>query len=914
MAEVSSTIAVPVSGIAVGRAAMRKPRKRAVRAANEGQESALVLAEKALHMYESEPCQAERLARRALQLLDGDGAGDPRARSMALQALGMVAWERQSIAEALDALRLAIAVASEAGQPNTAAHARSSLALVLSYAGDDAGALAEAATAAPFLVGSQRAELQHHMAGILEREGCLREALELETRALRTFRRLGNVLWQAKSLNNRGIMLAQLGEVMLAQRQFAQAEELYDQLGMTLGRLKTRNNRAWAASLRGDVPGALQLHDGLQRELEALGVPPGLFRLDQAGVLLAASLPTEALAAAEQAARELADEGMALDAAEALLFGSLAARLAGSFEAAESLGRRAADAFEAQSRPAWALRARHASIEAAWVAGRHDLATEEIACGVAAALERAGWMAWAREVHLLVGQMALARGDVEEAAVRLRLARPGTRAEWSRAAQLAGLEARLHAARGDLTRARRTLRRGLQRYEKHEAVLGATELRVRAATQAADLADLGLRWALASGRAANVLVWAERRRATALRLPPVRPPRNRTMEKLLATRRAASLAADQSLLSQDFAAGPNLGEHKRIAQLDAQIRDLARTTDGAGRTTSQSPTSPRALAAALGGRALLELVAIDDDLLGVTVIDGRFQLHPLASLGEVQTELEYMRFALGRAAIDSRRSRVGPVLASLDRLDQLVMTPLRNRIGDRELVIVPVASLHTLPWGSLPSLQDRAVSVAPSATTWLRASTVPPRPRASIVVVAGPGLDHAEAEAIDVARAAHARRTLVGAAATASSVARALDGAAVAHLACHGHYRSDNPLLSSLLLADGPLTVYELERLHRAPLVVVLSACDSAVGSASAGDELMGLAASLLALGSRALIGAIAPVRDERTRPLMLAFHEQLAAGRTPAAALARAKSSIGTSDPGAFATSVSFGCFGAGN
>ncbi len=215
-------------------------------------------------------------------------------------------------------------------------------------------------------------------------------------------------------------------------RQFDQAEQLYAQLGMSLGQLKTRNNRAWLASLRGDVVEALRLHDGLQRELAALGVPPGLFRLDHAAVLLAASLHTEALAAAEQAVVELEQEGMQLDCAEALLLASLAARLAGAFDTAERLGRTAVEAFIEQQRPAWALRAQHVLVEVAWSTRRYDDSTEQLARSIANELDDAGWCEWAREVHLLVGQMALERGDLDEASSRLRLGRAGGRTRWQR--------------------------------------------------------------------------------------------------------------------------------------------------------------------------------------------------------------------------------------------------------------------------------------------------------------------------------------------------------------------------------------------------------------------------------------------------------------------------------------------------
>jgi CHAT domain-containing protein len=288
---------------------------------------------------------------------------------------------------------------------------------------------------------------------------------------------------------------------------------------------------------------------------------------------------------------------------------------------------------------------------------------------------------------------------------------------------------------------------------------------------------------------------------------------------------------------------------------------------------------------------------------------------PLGPVGDVLDELAFTRFEVARAMLPARHRNVrGTALdATLDRLDELVGARLAAAAGDRELVIAPIAPLHTLPWGSLPSLRHRPVTVSPSATTWLQATTRPRQTSARVVVVAGPNLAHAEWEATRISEIAGAATTLLGPAADSVSVIRALDGAAVVHLACHGRHHPDSPLFSSLLLVDGPLTVYELEGLRAAPELVILSACDSAVAAASVGDELMGLTATLLALGSRTLIGATSPVSDASSVPLMIAFHEALAIGHTPAAALAAARHAVDQSDPTARATAVAFGCFGAG-
>ena len=77
-------------------------------------------------------------------------------------------------------------------------------------------------------------------------------------------------------------------------------------------------------------------------------------------------------------------------------------------------------------------------------------------------------------------------------------------------------------------------------------------------------------------------------------------------------------------------------------------------------------------------------------------------------------------------------------------------------------------------------------------------------------------------------------------AAAVGAVVEALKGADLAHLACHGTLRQDNPTFSALEPTGGPLTVHELDTLGVAPRRVVLAACDSAADVAYDGGELLG--------------------------------------------------------------------------
>jgi CHAT domain-containing protein len=200
-------------------------------------------------------------------------------------------------------------------------------------------------------------------------------------------------------------------------------------------------------------------------------------------------------------------------------------------------------------------------------------------------------------------------------------------------------------------------------------------------------------------------------------------------------------------------------------------------------------------------------------------------------------------------------------------------------------VVVPTARLHGVPWAMLPVLAGRAFTVAPSAAQWLRARAATPATE-QVVLLAGPGLGTGGAEVPVLAGRRPDAVHLDGTAATVDAALVALDGAGLAHVAAHGRFRADSPLFSALELADGPLTVHDLERLRAAPHRVVLSACESGVLAPVGADELLGLASALFSLGTAGLVCSVAEVNDAVTAELMVDLHDHLDRGADPAAAL----------------------------
>jgi CHAT domain-containing protein len=195
---------------------------------------------------------------------------------------------------------------------------------------------------------------------------------------------------------------------------------------------------------------------------------------------------------------------------------------------------------------------------------------------------------------------------------------------------------------------------------------------------------------------------------------------------------------------------------------------------------------------------------------------------------------------------------------------------------------------------------------------WLRARQLAPPAHRGVLVVGGP---HLRAQAVEVSSVAatYAQATvLTGDDATTARVLDAMDGRWLVHVAAHGTFRADSPLFSALHLIDGPLTVYDFERLRRGPYRLVLPSCDSARLASVGADELLGLAAALLPIGTAGIVAAVVPVNDDAATEFMLAFHKGLLHGRSMAAALRDARLAAGDAAL-SLATAASFVAIGAG-
>jgi tetratricopeptide (TPR) repeat protein len=907
----------------------------------------LAAAERVLELVGGDPRQALVIA----EALLGRPFLEAEARAVAERAAGLAELELGRVGAARLRFERAKDQALAAGLDGRAAGIRLGLAITMLQCEEPDAAMAEVDAALELVTDEATlGKVQSQRATILMRLGRYTDALEQSASALTTCRSAGLVGPVARLLSNRGIVHAYLGDYARAERELQEALGLLREQGVEFGAANVVHNLGFVAARRGDVPTALAHFDEALAEYVRLGLPVHSARIDRCEVMMSARLLPEARASADEAVADLQEAGLAADLAEARLMLAEIGLASGDLPTARAEALEAATALARQGRDGWAALARFVAARASWTDHTPPLSLAAEALKLAGELEVAGWRVHGLEARIAAARAAMAARDEDLAfsalaSVQVRGNRYAASSSDERAkAWHAVALARLAA--GNRSGALRALRRGLQIAEEHRATFGATELRARAATSSADLAELGLELVLQSGRAGRVLEWSERWRARSLWSPDVLPPPDPVVAERLAQLRHTVAALEQAVQAGE-AGGPEAAElarRRRRLETEIRLRSLRATAE---RRAAPPAVTLRQLQAALGPpteRVLVELVHSGGLLHAVVATERTCVMRELGPVEELERWRAAVRFALGRLIVgrDSPASLVAAaqlLQRAAREADTLIFAPLSDdlpepaepgslRVGLSarlpEIVLVPTGSLHSMPWAVLPSLQGRAVSVTPSAALWLNRATAPPRPGHTVLVV-GPGIPRGRREVEAIASLWAGARILDGGAATARAVAAAMRGAGVAHVVAHGRFRADNALFSSLDVADGPLTVYDLEEIGDPPQLIILSACDAGRSEVQPGDELMGTAAALLSLGSRAIVAGVVPVPDATTPEVMASLHRRLAAGCGPAAALALTQIGhglrelepaelAGRSDRALAALAASaFVCFGAG-
>ena len=780
---------------------------------------------------------------------------DPCAKSFAHHARGIVLRDWGRVAEALAELRAGLASARRVDQSREA-DVRATYGTTLFLAGQTRVALRALDRAAAQATGELWAKVLMRRAWVLMVVGRYEAALADLGPALAGIRGSDRP-WEARTLNNIGFVQLALGRAAEAEESFSEAERLFRDVGPAQEATHATANLGSAVLARGDLPRALEIY----ARVDPQSVSDGRLRLglvtDKCEAFVAAGLIPEAVRTFEES---LAAVDLPEGARSDMQYALAKLRLA-SDDAAAALPAavQACEAFRRQGRDWFELRARLLLVRA-----RHETG------------QRRGLAVAAREVARRLDE----EGAAEAPAALILAARLTTGHERS-ALWRAGAAYRDHP--GALVRATASLAaafayeeesnrrgvlgacgRGLDALDEHRRTLGSSELRALATSHGRGLAELAHRHAATDGR--TLLRWSERWRATALAEPPAQGGDDVSPE-LAALRENGRRLAEARI------------DGDPTEQLEAERERLERAVRSehhrrVGRGNDDRWFEVERLVADIGDGCLVEFVEVDGALHVLVVHGGQVRRRVAGPTVDALQLAANARSALRRAA-HGRPYDPGDLGG---RLQETLLGAAVDLLPDGPVVLSPTGRLHALPWSLLPTLADRPFSIVPSAAQWQRARAVPKPRRTKVLLLAAPGLGSGGSEVPKIARRHEGATVLRGKKATVDAAMAGLDGASLAHVAAHGHFRQDSPLFSSLEMADGPLSVYELERLKRAPYRLILSACESGVLAPVGADELLGLASALFSMGTAGLVCSIADVNDDATAALMVDLHEHLLA------------------------------------
>jgi tetratricopeptide (TPR) repeat protein len=822
------------------------------------------------------PATAARLCRRALRLLDAGGAEGDDLRRRILTTLAYSLVEQGDTDGALE---------------------------VIDSSGPDE-ALAPALLATKGIVMVRSGRTAHAMAYLDRAVAAFRPE---ESRELATV------------LLNRGFQHMQLGDLRAARRDTTEAERLGASAGDDVMIFMARYNLGYITFLGGDLPGALDAMAAAERLApeSALGIPA----LDRARMLLAAGLIGEAKDYCDSAIATFTANRAMTDLADALLVGADIAVMASDPARARGLARAAARISGRRGSVPAALLAQLAEHRAAavlrrsqsgWPAPptapwRRRAASEATAAAVLARrLAESGLAQDATAAELLAAEALLDAQQVEQAARRWegvdpRRAPLGTR-----------LQARLVGARIELARGRRAagltlLRRGLDDLASFQALFGSQDLQAAAAVWGRQLSREGLRAAVHTGSPGPILQWLERARASTTRLPHVRPPADPDLAADLGSLRVAQDAARAAVL----AGRPDPEREREVADIRRRIRARSWTLGGTG--TAVRPPSIATVQRALTERGAtvlayfygaggVHLLRISPAGAGYRRLAGLEEFEELTRRASADLDL----LSADRVPEPLRRVARRSLVATLERMSALIVEPALGPGGTGPVLVSGTGPLGAVPWGLLPGLAGRAVSATHSVTAGLAGLGARTPGSGRVLAVAGPELSRAADEVAAVAGHYPGAVALAGVEAAGRAVLERMPGGGLLHIAAHGHHESENPLFSSVLLADGPLFAYDIAPVPALPAQIVLSCCDVGRTGSRADGEPLGLAVALLRSGVRTVVAAVAPVSDAAAAVVMDAYHARLATGVPPAQALA-------DSLPEAGDRPAPFTCFGAG-
>jgi CHAT domain-containing protein len=770
-------------------------------------------------------------------------------------------------------------------------------------------------------------KVENNIGNIYRRRENYQEAERFQLAARARFAELGDQTHLAKIDNC-------LANIYSSQHKFRSAEQLYQQAlarvtsaGLTVTRAEIECSIGELAFFQGRYDRALDYLERSRRQYATLEMPHQTATVEQeiADAYLELNLAPEAAAIYERITRKFGELGMRAEQARALAQHARALILIGEVDRAHTLLRHARRLYAEEGN------AVGEAMVTLTEAQLHYSEGDYISAGLAAIRAEAPLLAagtWRRLLmaRWLRGESARAQGKSEEARALLETTLADAEAQMQpQVAQRCHTSLGLLAAMtGDAPRAEFFFKRAVSLIEDLRAPIPAEEFRTAFFADKLVPYDELVRICLADesrNRLTEALGFVERARSRALvdalggtlvfHTEPRDPFEAQLLARLKELREELNWYYSQiNHSAQDDRpkdAKEMMALHEVVRERETSTLELMRQLQHRGQAllTHVEPLDVVALQRDLGREtALVEYATLDDELLAFVVTDEGIEVkRHLGSEHAVRVAVEQLRFQMDTLRYGAERMRkhlahlTTRANQHLQTLYDLLLRPIEGLIANRRLVVVPHRALHYLPFHALHDgvgfvIERREIAYAPSAVVLRHCLAQSPRPikKALLLGVADERTPRVREEIETLAPLFPEAIALLDEDATLAAMQEQASDTDLLHLACHGQFRPDNPLFSSLRLADGWLTVRDAYNLNLSCGLVTLSACETGVSAVAPGDELIGLSRGFFSAGAPSLLLSLWTVDDEATATLMARFYKRLCAGDRPAAALRHAQ------------------------
>ncbi len=756
-------------------------------------------------------------------------------------------------------------------------------------------------------------KIEMNLSNIVARRELHRESINYCLSARKRFTKLGELKWLAMSENDLARSYAQINDFRKAERFYSQALTTARQGNMLLTQAEIEASMGNMALFRGKYADALKFLELSRRKYDDLKMPQetAIADLEMADIYGEINLAEEAFAIYESVIGSL--RGLKMRREEALARANYArtAAVLGKTTLARREFRKADKLFAAQKNPTAQA---HIRLELAFLELAHRnyqlvLDTSNMALKMLGDTENlrgkltATWLKAEALAHL--GFAA------DAASILLALHKMAKRAEQVNIVEAAlNSLGKLALRAGDLKNAAAYFRKAIKTIENSRSPFAAEQFRRSFMARRLEPFENLVRVYLLRGRFKDAFAAVEKFRSRTLLESLLdetsKPVASQTSKHLAAE--AARLREELNWLyrrQSDIAGGTIAEAQEKIIRLEKQLADLTRqiesTETGDGRFGKDGQIPLAELQDQIGPkRAIVEYIKLDGKFSAFVITDKVIHLEPdLCSEDEIVKLLEALRFQFEAMRYGNKMAArfADQIKARADihlhKLSEKLLKPIKGKLGERHLVIVPAASLHYVPFhalhdGSSYLIESREVQYAPSASVW-HVLDKKPKTRLRTALLMGFADEHiplVNEEIKALAEIFRTTRSFTGAQSTFSAYLKYAPKFDVLHLACHAQFRPENPMFSSLHLSDGWVTVRDICGQHLRAGLVTLSACETGLSNIYLGEEILGLARGFMSAGANSLVVSLWKVNDAATGTFMRKFYENLQRGDTIGASL----------------------------